>query len=103
MPDTAPILMFNALWFKPDGGAERYRDYMRAAYPIMQRHGGIKRTGGTPNMALIGNFDADLIFFVEWPSEEAFHAFLKDPEFPAAQQLREEAITNSLLIRCAPM
>lgn len=102
MTDTSPILMFNALWFKPDGGAEKYREYMRAAHPIMQRHGGIKRTGGTPEKSLIGSFDADLIFFVEWPSEASFRAFLKDPDFPAAQELREAAITDSLLIRCTP-
>ncbi len=103
MTDTSPILMFNALWFKPDGGAEKYHEYMRAAFPIMQRHGGIKRTGGIPEKSLIGSFDADLIFFIEWPSESAFQAFLKDPDFPAAQQLREAAIRDSLLIRCAPV
>lgn len=102
MTDTSSILMFNALWFKPDGGAEKYLEYLRAASHIMQRHGGIKRTGGTPEKALIGAFDADLIFFVEWPSEAAFQAFLKDPDFSAAQKLREAAITNSLLIRCTP-
>lgn len=103
MTDTSPILMFNALWFKPDGGAATYRKYLRAAHPIMQRHGGVKRNGGTPEKALIGTFDADLIFFVEWPSEAAFHAFLKDPEFTAAQQLREAAIRDSLLIQCTPI
>ena len=103
MPDDTPILMFNALWFNPDGGAEKYLEYMRAAFPIVQRHGGKKSTGGTPDKAVIGTFDADLIFFVEWPSWAAFKAFLADPEFEAVRPLREAAITNSLLIRCHPM
>lgn len=103
MPDDTPILMFNALWFKPDGGAEKYREYMRAASPIVQRHDGRKSTGGTPDKAVIGEFDADLIFFVEWPSWDAFKAFLADPDFEAIRHLREEAITDSLLIRCNPL
>ena len=103
MPDDSPILMFNAVWFKPDGGAATYRDYMRAAFPIMQRHGGIKRTGGTPEKALIGNFDADLIFFVEWPSWAVFKSFLDDPDYKAIQHFREEAVANSLLVQCSPM
>lgn len=103
MPDDTPILMFNALWFKPDGGAEKYREYMRAAFPIVQRHGGRKTTGGIPDKAVIGDFGADLIFFVEWPSWEAFNNFLADPDFEAIRHLREEAITDSLLIRCNPV
>jgi uncharacterized protein (DUF1330 family) len=102
MPDTSPILMFNALWFKPDGGAKKYQEYMRAVFPVVQRHGGRKATGGTPDKALIGTFDADLIFFVEWPSWEAFQAFVEDPEFVAIRPLREEALVDSLLIRCIP-
>ena len=102
MPDESPILMFNALWFKPDGGAEKYREYMAAASPIMVRHGGKKRTGGIPNKAIIGDFDADLIFFIEWPSQAAFQAFIADPEFESARDIREAAIRDSLLIRCNP-
>lgn len=103
MPDESPILMFNALWFKPDGGEAKYREYMRAAFPIVARHGGKKRTGGTPDKALIGTFDADLIFFVEWPSWAAFKAFVADPDYEAVRHLREEAIRDSLLIRCVPV
>ena len=102
MTDDTPILMFNALWFKPDGGAEKYREYMRAAFPIMQRHGGVKRTGGVPEKALIGTFDADLVFFVEWPSKAAFKAFIEDPDYQAVRHFRDEAIADSLLIRCSP-
>lgn len=102
MPDDTPILMFNALWFKPDGGAAQYREYMREAFPIVTRHGGKKATGGVPDKALIGTFDADLIFFVEWPSWAAFEAFLADPDYERVRDLREQALRDSLLIRCVP-
>jgi uncharacterized protein (DUF1330 family) len=95
-----PIYVLNALWFNPTGGMERYQEYLEAAGPIVFRHGGKKLDSYVPEEALIGEFDADLLFVVEWPSWEVFQAFLNDPEFHAIRNLREEAITKSLLIRC---
>ena len=101
MPD-GPIYMFNALWFKPDGGAEKYRDYLRAAGPIVARYGARQLTPAlVPDKAVIGQFDADLVFFVEYPNWDTFKAFIADPEYnEKALPLREAAITRSLLIRC---
>jgi len=100
MEDREPFAMLNALWFKPDGGAERYTEYLKAAGPLVAKHGGKPRPRYIPEQALIGEFDADLVFFVEWPSFTVFQAFITDPEYQAIRHLREEAITNSLLIRC---
>ena len=96
-----PIYVLNALWFNPVGGKERYQEYLKAAGPIVGRYGGKKLESYLPEDALIGEFDADLLFFVEWPSWEVFQAFLNDSEFHATRHLREEAITKSLLIRCS--
>lgn len=98
-PD-APFSMLNALWFKSDGGAEKYQEYLAAAHPFMLRHGGSSDRGYFPEESLIGEFDADMVFFVDWPSQEAFQNFIEDPEYQAIRYLREEAITDSLLIRC---
>ncbi|MCF6286062.1 MAG: PmoA family protein [Candidatus Hydrogenedentes bacterium] len=103
MPDESKVLMFNALWFKPDGGAEKYGEYLAAVGPISKRYGGKKLSAAVPKQALIGKLDADLIFFVEWPNWTVFQKFLADPEFQKVSPLREEAITDSLLIRCDPM
>ena len=100
MNDDEPFAMLNALWFKPEGGAERYREYMQAAGPLVAKFGGKPRRGYTPGQALIGEFDADLVFFVEWPSFAVFQQFVSVPEYQKIQHLREEAITKSLLIRC---
>lgn len=102
-PNTEPFFMLNALWFKPDGGAEKYREYMAAAGPFVQKHGGKGHQPYAPQQALIGEFDADLVFFVEWPSFEVFMEFTQDPGYQEVQHLREEAITKSLLVRCAPV
>ena len=95
-----PIYMLNALWFNPEGGQQTYRQYLKAAEPIFKKYGGRKLDSYTPDKALIGNFDADLIFFVEWPSWDNFQQFINDPDFLAIRHLREQALENSLLIRC---
>ncbi len=100
MDDNQPFSMLNALWFKPDGGAEKYREYQLAAHPFAEKYGATASDAFVPVQSLIGEFDADLMFFIHWPSFEVFQKFLADPGYQATQPLREEAITKSLLIRC---
>ena len=56
--------------------------------------------GFIPEQALIGEWDPDLFFIVEWPNWEAFLRLPQNPGYQAIASLREEALTNSLLIRC---
>ena len=100
MSDDESFSMLNALWFKPDGGAEKYQEYLKAADPIVQKYKGTATSRLIPEQALIGEFDADLLFIVEWPSFDVFQQFVSDPEYQKVQHLREEAITKSLLIKC---
>jgi uncharacterized protein (DUF1330 family) len=95
------VYMLNALWFKPDGGAEKYAEYARAAGPLVQRLGARVLDGFEPEEALIGEFDADLFFVVRYPSWEAFQALVEDPDYnERIRALREAALEKSLLIRC---
>jgi len=100
MNDDQPFLMFNALWFKPEGGSKSYQKYMALAGPILRRFGGRVVTGGKPRQAVIGEFDADLVFFVEYPNWRAFSEMIADEEYCRVLPYREEAIVKSLLIRC---
>lgn len=79
---------------------ERYREYMRAAGPIVARHGARKLDSCIPEEAIIGEFDADPLVVVEWPNQDVFEAFIADPEFEAIRHLRQPALTRSRLIRC---
>ncbi|HIF05863.1 MAG TPA: DUF1330 domain-containing protein [Gemmatimonadetes bacterium] len=97
--ESEPFYMFNALWFREDGGAQKYSEYLQAAGPFVSKHGGQVNDTYAPEQALIGEFDADLVFFVEWPNQEAFTSLFQDPGYQAIAHLREEAIVNSLLIR----
>lgn len=102
MSDDKPVYMLNALWFKPDGGMEKYVEYARAVQPFLEKYGGRKlKETFVPDLAVIGEFDADMIFFVEWPSWEVFQQFAADPEFQEVSKIREAALEKSLLIRCS--
>jgi uncharacterized protein (DUF1330 family) len=104
MNDTVPIYMLNALWFKPDGGHKKYKQYMAAVEPLLKKYNGrVHSNFYVPQNEIIGKFDADLIFFVKWPSWDIFNQFVSDPDYQDIMQIREKAITNSLLIRCAKM
>lgn len=91
--------MFDTLWFKQDGGAGKYDEYIVAASPFIVKHGGEPADFYEPGQQRIGEFDADLVFLVEWPNAAAFAALIQDPGYQAISQLREEAIVDSLLIR----
>lgn len=93
------FFMFNALWFKEDGGEAKYAEYLQAAGPFVTRHGGKASDSYAPEQAIIGEFDADLVFMIEWPNFAAFTSLIQDPDYQAISHLRDEAITDSLLIR----
>jgi uncharacterized protein (DUF1330 family) len=93
------FFMFNALWFNEEGGAAKYAEYLQAAGPFVEKHGGKSDASYSPTQALIGEFDADLVFMIEWPNFAAFTGLISDPGYQAISHLRTEAIRDSLLIR----
>jgi len=97
---TEKIYMMNAIWFKADGGEEGYRDYLKAATPLIKSVGGRRLKSFAPDRQLIGDFDADLLFFVEYPDWAAFKRFANSPEYHQIAYLREESVEKALLIRC---
>ncbi|MBW2279526.1 MAG: DUF1330 domain-containing protein [Deltaproteobacteria bacterium] len=94
------VYMLNALWFKTDGGAEKYAEYAAAAAPFVQELGGRLLESYMPETALIGEWDPDLFFVVEWPDWESFTKLPQAEGYLKIAHLREEALENSLLIRC---
>lgn len=98
-----PFSMLNVLWFKEDGGEEKYMEYIAAATSFVQKHGGKAGDAYQVESSMIGEFDADLVFFVEWPNQAAFMGLIQDPGYQKISHLREEAITDSLLVRCSKL
>ncbi len=94
------IYMLNALWFKPNGGEQRYREYLQAAGPLTAALGAKFLEGYKPEQALIGEWNPDMFFVVEWPNKLAFEQLIHNPEYNKIRHLREEALEKSLLIQC---
>lgn len=44
----AALFLFNALWFRPDGGREGYLAYVAATDPILRGHGRTLRAAVSP-------------------------------------------------------
>ena len=94
------IYMLNALWFKKDGGAEKYNEYVEAVRPLVADVGVRIYKSYVPDMDLIGEWDPDLFFVAEWPSWAAFQALTSSEAYLKVRPLREDALDKSLLIRC---
>lgn len=97
-----PIFMLNALWFKADGGKEKYLEYGEAARPLLAKAGAEVQNNYYPEKSLIGDWDPDVFFLVKYPSKDAFNRMINSLDYQAILHLREEAIDKSLLIRCKP-
>ncbi|MFT6408957.1 MAG: hypothetical protein ACJAQ6_002379, partial [Arenicella sp.] len=74
------IYMLNAVWFKPDGGEQLYREYMKVVAPLIRRVSGRKLKSFVTDREVIGEFDADLLFFVEYPDWQAYKAYANSSE-----------------------
>jgi uncharacterized protein (DUF1330 family) len=94
------IYMLNALWFKGESGRAKYAQYAAAAGPFVAALGGRLVESYVPDLALIGDWNPDLFFLVEWPNWSAFMALGQDAGYQKIAHLREEGLEKSLLIRC---
>jgi uncharacterized protein (DUF1330 family) len=94
------IYMLNAIWFKPNGGEQRYKEYLSAATPLINNVGGKRLKSLVPERELIGEFDANLVFIVEYPNWSAYKKFANSSDYHQIAYLRKEAVEKSLLIRC---
>jgi len=68
--------------------------------PLISKVGGRKLKSFIPERGLIGEFDADLLYFVEYPNWQAFKDFANSADYHRIAYIREEALDKQLLIRC---
>lgn len=94
------IHMLNAVWFRKDGGIEKYMEYGAAVRPLLKKAGAEVGTNYVPEAALVGEWDPDMVFIVRYPSQAIFDAMFQSPEYEKIRHLREEALEKSLLISC---
>lgn len=74
-----------------------YRQYSRRSPGAVAKHGGRVVALGRLDDALAGGAEPrSVMILVEWPSREAFQAFLDDPELEDLHPLREGGTRNYL-------
>lgn len=102
LPRVTAICMFNALWFKADGGAELYAEYGAAVQPILADVGAeLIFPVMVVDRSLEGGLDPDLIVFVRYPSIAAFDGMWRSDAYQKVAHLRQDALSKAILTRCA--
>jgi hypothetical protein len=66
-----PITMLNLLRFKPDGGRAQYKQYGRAAQPLLERTGASTRYLGAVAAKVIGGEPWDLVLLIDYTGRRA--------------------------------
>lgn len=100
---SEPVYMLNVLWFKKDGGKETYAKYWANATKILAKAGATVSDMVSPELCIIGEWDADAIFIVKYPSMAVIEGLADSAEVEANKHLREEALEKSLLIKCGEL
>jgi uncharacterized protein (DUF1330 family) len=94
-----PVVMLNLLRFRPDGGRDRYVEYLGMAGPLVARYGAeiIYAGDGLRPLAAEPGQDWDVVALVRYPSRRAFADMVADPEYQAADPVRLSALTEAVL------
>ncbi len=97
--DDKPVAMLNLLRFQPDGGRERYFEYVNMLGPLIGRYGVeiiYAGDGGTPLVAKPGQA-WDSVVLVRYPTRRAFADMIADPDYAAANAVRVSALVEAVL------
>ena len=94
-----PVVMLNLLRFRPDGGRERYADYLEHFRRTAAPHGAEVLYVGEGSTALVADPGQswDAVLLVRYPSRQAFSEMVRDPEYSAGTHLRTEALEEAVL------
>ena len=97
--DDSAVVMLNLLRFEPDGGRERYLEYLRMAKPILARFGAKILFGGDglPVLTTGQAQEWDAAVLVQYPRRSAFKTMIDDPEYHIAFQVGAAAIADIVL------
>jgi uncharacterized protein (DUF1330 family) len=76
----------------------RYVDYARRATEIEDRHGGRPLVAGDAVEAVEGEWPADRIVVLEFPSLEHARAWYNDPDYQDLIPLRRQATSSQILL-----
>ncbi len=97
--DDSAVIMLNLLRFEPDGGRERYLEYLQMAKPILARFGAKILFGGDglPVLTTGQAQEWDAVVLVQYPRRSAFKNMVGDPEYQIAFEIGKSAIADIVL------
>jgi uncharacterized protein (DUF1330 family) len=96
--------MLNLLRFKPDGGRERYLEYVEHFRRTANGFGAEVLYVGDGSSALVAEDGQawDAVLLVRYPSRQAFSDMVRDPGYGAGTHLRTEALAEAVLQATVP-
>ena len=94
-----PVVMLNLLRYRPDGGRERYAEYVehfrRTSGPfgaeVLYLGAGLTTLVAEPGQTW------DAVLLVRYPTRQAFSDMVRDPGYQAGAHLRTEALSEAVL------
>ena len=103
--DNSVVVMSNLIRFEPDGGRERYLEYLQMAKPILARFGAKILFGGDglPVLTTGQAHGWDAVVLVQYPQRSTFRAMITDPEYQVAFKLGVSAIAEIALQPLKPV
>lgn len=103
--DDSAVVMLNLLRFAPDGGRERYLEYLQMAKPILARFGAKILFGGDglPVLTTGQAAEWDAAVLVQYPRRSAFKNMVDDPEYQVAFKVGISAIADIVLQPLKPI
>ena len=99
-----PVVMLNLLRFVPDGGRERYAQYVEHFRRTSAPHGAQVVYAGEGSTALVAEPGQswDAVLLVRYPSRQAFSDMVRDPAYGEGTSLRTQALEEAVLQATTP-
>jgi len=98
--DGKPVTMLNLLRFRPDGGRDRYAEYLAVAGPLVARYGAeiVYVGNGLPALSAEAGQSWDAVALVRYPTRQAFANMVEDPDYRhKAGPMRQAALLEAVL------
>ena len=99
-----PVVMLNLLRFLPDGGRERYAQYVEHFRRTAAPFGAQVLYAGDGSTALVAEPGQswDAVLLVRYPSRQAFSDMVRDPAYGEGTALRTGALEEAVLQATVP-
>ncbi len=94
-----PVVMLNLVRYRPDGGRERYAEYLahfRRTSPPFGAEVLMFSEGSTALVAEQGQ-SWDALLVVRYPSRQSFSDMVRDADYQTGSHLRTEALVEAVL------